>query len=198
MTFTTPVGATPINDLSHLKIPITFQSDLDAAEYDNIYRAEQSYFRKRKFKDASWFSPNYLQQIHKAMFNEVWEWAGKYRNHQVLPVGVDPYKIPTMVSALSEDVAYWIKSPTDMGLLEMSARIHQRLAWIHPFPNGNGRFSRFVSNLFLFSYRRPLPIWPGVIGKESADRRQYLKVLHEADHGNFQPLMNYLKLLGAD
>jgi Fic-DOC domain mobile mystery protein B len=198
MTFTIAPGATPINDLSDLKIPITLQSELDAAEFDNIHRAEEFYFKRKKLKDVSWFTPLFLQQIHKAMFNDVWEWAGKYRKQNVIPVGVEPYKIPMMVLELTKDVAYWVRPPTDMKLLEISARIHQRLAWIHPFSNGNGRFSRFVSNLFLFSYRRPLPIWPSGLGKETADRQHYLNVLQEGDKGNFQPLVEYLKSLGAN
>lgn len=209
MTFTTAKGATPISDLSGLKIAITTQSELDAAEFDNIHRAEQLYFRSKKFKNASWFTPSFLMQIHKEMFMEVWEWAGKYRKQSVMPIGLEPYKIPMMLYELSEDVAYWLKqvdchliapvnnSSTHMTLLEMSARIHQRLAWIHPFLNGNGRFSRFISNLFLFSYRHPLPIWPGGLNKDSDNRQIYLEVLRRADHGDFQPLMDFLKFLGA-
>jgi len=195
MTFTIVPGSTPINDISDLKIPITTQTELDAAEFDNIHQAEQFYFRARKYKDASWFKVSALQQIHRAMFNEVWEWAGKYRKSNVIPVGVEPYKISLMLFELEQDVAYWIKNPDTMPLLEMCARIHQRLAWIHPFPNGNGRFSRFASNLFLFSLRHPLPIWPGGLDKDNTHRKEYLRVLREADHGNFQLLTDYLKAL---
>ncbi|HSX10973.1 MAG TPA: mobile mystery protein B [Chlamydiales bacterium] len=197
MTFTIVPGATPISDLSELKIPITTQAELDAAEFDNIHRAEQFYFRRRKVNDATWLTPPFLQKIHRAMFDDVWEWAGKYRKHDVLPVGIDPYKIPLAMHELSQDVAYWVGVPVHMTLLEMSARIHHRLAWIHPFPNGNGRFSRFVSNLFLFSFRQPLPTWPGGLDRDSSHRRQYLKTLQEADKGDFRPLVDYLKFLGA-
>lgn len=194
MTFTTDQGATPLSDLSDLKIPLTTQSELDAAEFDNIHRAEQLYFKPKKFKNGTWFTSPNLLKIHQEMFNEVWAWAGKYRKHNVMPIGVEPYKIPTLVYALTEDVAYWLKH-SSMPLLEMSARIHHRLAWIHPFSNGNGRFSRFVSNLFLFSYRHPLPLWPTGLSKESDPRQIYLAVLREADKGNFQPLLDYLKSL---
>lgn len=197
MTFTIIPDATPIDDLSHLKVPITTQAELDALEFDNIHRAEKEYFRKRKFTNGLWFKPLFLQRLHAAMFDEVWEWGGHYRTKNVLPVGVEPYQIPLMLAELTQDVEYWLTKPVDMTFLEMAARIHQRIAWIHPFPNGNGRFSRFVSNLFLFSYRCPLPIWPGGLNREGSSRSEYLLNLREADRGNFLPLIDYLKSLGA-
>ncbi len=197
MNFPIAPGATPIDDLSQLRIPITTQSQLDAFEFDNIFRAEQHYFQRRKFSDASWFKPVFLQNLHAAMFDEVWEWGGKYRIRTVLPIGVEPYKIPMMLAELAKDVEHWLAHPLDMAFLEMAARIHQRLTWIHPFPNGNGRFSRFVSNLFLFSYRCALPIWPGALNRESTNRSEYLATLREADQGDFQPLIDYLRSLGA-
>jgi Fic-DOC domain mobile mystery protein B len=194
MTFSTAQGATSIHDLSDLIIPLTAQAELDAAEFDNIHKAELLYFRSKKFKNASWFTPANLQKIHKEMFDEVWQWAGKYRKHAVMPVGAESYKIPVLIHELCQDVAFWLTLSPPIPLLEMSARIHQRLAWIHPFHNGNGRFSRFVSNLFLFSYRHPLPVWPS-LSKEGNYRQIYLKALREADLGHFQPLINYLQEL---
>lgn len=197
MTFYFPPGATPIDDLSDLKIPIVTQAQLDALEFDNIHRASQEYFKLRRYRDATWFKPPFLQKIHASMFGEVWEWAGKYRKRNVLPVGIEPYKIPLAMTALGQDVAYWLLNRDNMSFLEIAARIHHRLAWIHPFTNGNGRFSRFVSDLFLFSYRCPLPVWPGGLSREGANRQDYLGVLRDADRGDFNPLIQYLIKLGA-
>lgn len=199
MKFHLPPGATPIEDPSELKIPIATQSQLDALEFDNIYRASREYFRPRKFIDAYWFKSQFLKKIHASMFGEVWKWAGLYRTRNVLPIGVKPYQIASAISELTRDVAHWqMLQPTiDMSVLEMTARIHQRLAWIHPFPNGNGRFSRFVSDLFLFSHRGTLPTWPMGLNRRGVDRQHYLEVLREADKGNFRPLVQYLISLGA-
>lgn len=196
MKFSTPPDATLLDDLSGLKVPITTQSQLDAIEFDNIYRAKQTYFKSRKFKDASWCKDFFFKEIHFAMFGEVWEWAGKYRSTEVLPIGVIPHKIPILVKELTQDIEFWTLHINEMTFLEMAARIHHRLTWIHPFPNGNGRFSRFVSDLFLFSYRGSLPIWPQ-INKEGSYRSDYISVLREADQGDFHPLINYISHLGA-
>lgn len=197
MTFISPPGATPIDDLSDLKIPIVTQSQLDAFEFDNIHRATQEYFKSRRYRDASWFNPYFLQKIHASMFGEVWEWAGKYRKRIVIPIGIEPYKIPLAITELTRDVEFWLLHPLDNTFIEVAARIHHRLAWIHPFTNGNGRFSRFVSDLFLFSHRCSLPIWPGGLNREGMYRQNYLEVLREADRGNFDPLVDYLRELGA-
>jgi len=197
MKFLVAPGATPIEDLSHLKVPVLMQSELDALEFDNIYKAEQAYFKRRKFKDTSWFHPAFLKKIHADMFGEVWEWGGKYRTQSVLPIGVEPYLIPLMLLELAQDVRYWLDHPNGMNLIEIAGRIHHRLVWIHPFPNGNGRFGRFVSDLFLFSYRCVLPTWPGGMHREGAHRSEYLTVLCEADKGDFRAFVAYLQKLGA-
>jgi Fic-DOC domain mobile mystery protein B len=192
-----PPGATPIDDLSGLKAPITTQSQLDALEFDNIHEALRTHFKLRKLKNASWFHELFLRELHRAMFGKVWEWAGKYRTKDVLPIGVEPHQIPTMMVELCHDVEYWLLHTDEMSFIEMGARIHHRLAWIHPFPNGNGRFSRFVSDLFLYSYRCILPSWPIGINKVGSNRAAYLVILREADQGNLQPLLEYLITLGA-
>ncbi len=197
MKFKTPPDATLLDDLSGLKVPITTQSQLDAIEFDNIYKAKQIYFRLRKFKDASWCKDFFFRDLHLAMFGEVWEWAGKYRISEVLPVGVVPHQIAPLIKELTQDIEYWTLHKEEMSFLEMAARVHHRITWIHPFPNGNGRFSRFVSDLFLFSYRCSLPIWPTKMNKEGSHRTQYIATLREADHGDFEPLISYISSLGA-
>lgn len=196
MTFYIPPGATPI-DPSDLKVTATNRAQLDALEFDNIHKAEIKYFRTRKFKDAGWFKPSMLKKIHADMFGDIWDWGGKYRKTPILPIGVEPYQIPIMIYELSEDVVFWMENSTDITILEMAARIHHRLTFIHPFPNGNGRFSRFVSNLFLFSYRQTLPIWPQEMHRAGPNRSHYLEALRDADKGNIQSLMNFLCQLGA-
>lgn len=199
MTFLVPPGATPLDedDLEHLKFPITTQAQLDAFEFDNIHKAQEKYFSTKKFIDATWFTPTFLRGIHMDMFGEVWGWAGQERKREVVPIGVKPYEITTSIVELVRDVEYWLLHQSNMTHIEMSARIHHRLTWIHPFRNGNGRFSRFVSDLFLFSYRCSLPNWYGDLNRTGNHRSEYLHVLRDADRGDFNPLIDYFVLLGA-
>jgi Fic family protein len=79
---------------------------------------------------------------------------------------------------------------------EIAARFHHRLVWIHPFPNGNGRVSRTISDLVLVSQgAQPFP-WGG----QSIDlvdagkvRDRYLKALRWADRGDYRPLLEFVR-----
>jgi Fic family protein len=66
-----------------------------------------------------------------------------------------------------------------------AALAHHRLAAIHPFVDGNGRTARLVMNLLLMRDGSP----PAVI--QRANRRQYYRVLAQADAGKVEPLANF-------
>ena len=56
--------------------------------------------------------------------------------------------------------------------LELAVRIHFRAVHIHPFPNGNGRWSRLLGNIFLKQNDHPLVKWPEeTIGVEKSIAR---------------------------
>ena len=62
-------------------------------------------------------------------------------------------------------------------------------ARIHPFLNGNGRWSRMLANIGLKRNRRPVTEWPEqVIGRESPVRGEYLQAIRAADEGDCEPL----------
>jgi hypothetical protein len=78
----------------------------------------------------------------------------------------------------------------------MAARIHHRLVYIHPFENGNGRFVRLIADRFLLAWRCPHPLWPN-LNQEGAVRKDYIQTLKHADRGDYAPLVDYMKKLGA-
>lgn len=191
--FETPKDATPIEDLSGLLPAVIYTyADLCAAEAENILRGSLSHLKRRKNPRQAWFTEEYLRKVHRDMFDSVWEWAGKYR-HTLLNLGVPPERIHEEVHKLCGDVQYW-SSVVDqpMSILEQAVRIHHKLAWIHPFPNGNGRHARLMADIYLYSHRHPLPMWPSSdIAKASDVRARYLEAIRAADDGNFTPLMEY-------
>lgn len=79
----------------------------------------------------------------------------------------------------------------------MGARVHHRLVSIHPFENGNGRFSRLVSDRLLLAWRCPHPIWPSNLGERSGERKEYINALKCADQGDYSPLISLMKKFGA-
>lgn len=80
------------------------------------------------------------------MFGDVWRWAGTFR-HENLNIGSPWHQVPMQLQHLLDDLTSW--GAFGMPLLEQAARLHHRAAQIHPFPNGNGRWSRMLANIGL-------------------------------------------------
>ena len=67
---------------------------------------------------------------------------------------MDVYRIGLDLAQAIDDTKFWIANsifPAD----EIAIRFSHRLVFIHPFPNGNGRFSRLVGDLLAMHLGRP-------------------------------------------
>lgn len=190
--FQFPKNATPIKDVSDLKVSwIQTLKDLNRAEAENISRAQKKYLEKTIEDPLKWFNPAYLKKIHQAMFGEVWGWAGCWRR-SVTNIGIKPALIPMRVSELCAQVISWNSSFVPWGCLERSARIHHQLVSIHPFENGNGRFSRLVADRYLIACKGTHPIWPSQLEGEGEVRERYIMSLKAADRGDYQPIIQLM------
>jgi len=189
-------GATPLDDYSGL-IPgwVQTQSDLNRVEAENIALAQKKYLKKKIADPAQWFNVKELKAIHQTMFGNVWAWAGNFRK-SVTSIGIEPYLIPSTLGELCLDVAFWSERSTDLTILEQAARVHHRLVSIHPFENGNGRFSRLIADRYLIAYKRPFPNWP-YLQDADKNRNAYIQSLKAADNGNYDPLIQLMRDFGA-
>ncbi|MBN9565290.1 MAG: mobile mystery protein B [Alphaproteobacteria bacterium] len=190
MKFTYAEGATPLtNDEIFNLIPkhLSLQKELDEWEYINILQAEQWAFRK-PYKGL--LTVPFIQKLHKKMFDKTWKWAGQFRKHQT-NVGIEWALIPIELQKLADDVAFQLKNKS-LPIREIAVRLHHRLVFIHPFPNGNGGLSRLMADLFLESLNEPRFLWGREpLVSDSITRKKYISVLKEADKGNFINLINF-------
>jgi Fic-DOC domain mobile mystery protein B len=190
--FIVPEGATPINDISGLKMDwVKTLLQLNAVEGENIYLAMKKHILRQRRPVHTWFRVSTLKKIHHDMFCDVWDWAGVYRKSNT-NIGVRPYKIFTEVQQLCDDVHFWLEQDAEMSYIEQAARIHHRLVLTHAFENGNGRHARLVADMFLKSNQQPYPHWPNELSGEGNSRKTYISALKEADQGSFEALMNYM------
>jgi len=61
---------------------------------------------------------------------------------------------------------------------------------IHPFLNGNGRWSRMLANIWLKLHGSSSAIWPEeAVGEASIIRGEYLAAIKAADKMDFAPLI---------
>ncbi len=90
---------------------------------------------------------------------------------------------------LMGDLMRWLREAEQNGNMhpaELAARLHYKFVRIHPFDDGNGRISRLVMNYILLKHGLP----PVII--KSADKRQYLFALNQADTGNEAAFVDYI------
>jgi len=88
-------NATYIDDISGLKLDITKQYTIDEIylyEAKNITKATLKYLSAIPSKKLAPFSYEWFMTLHKDMFGDVWDWAGKLRQVE-LSIGVKAYLV---------------------------------------------------------------------------------------------------------
>lgn len=183
-------GATPLDEelLRGLIPNLTTQGELNEFEAKNIADAIGWASSSRKLKHDL-LAVSGLIMLHKKMFEQTWIWAGQFRTRET-NIGVAPHRIQTDLVILLGNVEYWLKNKT-FAVDEIAIRFHHRLVLIHPFPNGNGRFSRLVTDLLLEFNRHEKFKWGRQdLAQANQDRALYLKALRLADRAD-----DYLELL---
>lgn len=172
---------------------ISTRGELDEFEQQNIESAIQ-WILTRKFKNEQIFTEAFIQDLHKRMYGQVWQWAGKYRRTNK-NIGVDKLQIPVDLKALLDDAMYWITNdifPPD----EVAIRFKHKLVSIHCFPNGNGRHSRLMADIIIEKiYNQPVFTWGGTNSSNENDiRDKYLRAIKAADKGEFSLLLEFVRL----
>ncbi|MBI3314137.1 MAG: mobile mystery protein B [Candidatus Omnitrophica bacterium] len=182
-------GQTPLEDISGLLAPVKTREALNDLEAQNNARAYAKYFLfDKSAKKSSLLASQMLCDIHKDMFGEVWSWAGEFRKGGAKNIGVPALNIRSEIHRLISEAGQWEEKK--MPPAEIAVRIHHRLVFIHPFENGNGRWARLVTNLYLHRHGLALIEWPTDLKIVREDfRPKYLAALKKADHGDCGPLL---------
>lgn len=192
-----PDGATPLDpdEMEGLKHRhITTHGELNELEQVNIEAGLLWLAGRRK---TEILTDDFLRQLHRRLFGDVWAWAGTYRLREK-NIGIDPRLIAVQVRQLLGDAAFWAENST-YPPLEAAARFHHALVKIHPFPNGNGRHARIAADVYLAECFGHPPIdWEkGADLTHNSERRDaYIAALRAADNYNFIPLLTFVG--GAD
>jgi len=184
-------GATYNDDISGLLLDTNVQYTLQEIyvyEAKNITKATLKYLSAKPDKKLAPFTYEWFLQLHKDMFGDVWDWAGKLRQVE-FSIGVKAYMVPIELKKLVDDLKYWDKNKT-FCVVETAARLHHRAVQIHPFKNGNGRWSRMLANIYLKQNGLNPTKWnEDLLSKENPHRDDYIKSLKLADKADYSKLI---------
>lgn len=192
-----PEGATPLDVISGLlRKEITTRGQLDEAEGFNIVNASE-WIERGRLGDV--FTVGFYENLHTRMYDQVWSWAGELRSVTgARPnIGVSPAMVPMELGRVAMEYSHDWQARNGEPLLPFIARYHHALVFVHPFDNGNGRWSRLACDAVVAHLTKEPPIvWAtDTLNKDSDERSTYIAALKQADLFNYQPLIDYLGTL---
>jgi Fic-DOC domain mobile mystery protein B len=153
-------------------------------------------FSNRTMNSTDPLDESYIRTLHAKMFDQVWKWAGTYRKHE-LNIGCDPHEITQRIPQLLGNTKYWLENKT-FPVDECLIRFHHKLvSKIHPFPNGNGRHARMMTDVVAVKYSQPEFTWgagANLVAEGNA-RAQYLAALRalDANENDVKPLLDFAR-----
>lgn len=194
-----PADATPLTEAERngLLLPLLTRAELNRAEAENILGARSWLFgASRRLRPELVADEVWLRRLHQRMYGQVWAWAGQYRTAD-RNLGVSYWQIRVDMRTLLEDVRAWLGDSGDgrYSADECAIRFGYRLVVIHPFANGNGRWSRLASDAMAVALGGAAFTWGRAsLSEPTAVRREYIAALRTADSdGDLGPLISFAR-----
>ncbi len=131
-----------------------------------------------------------MKDLHKTIFGNSKEFAGKFRERGVevgirdglgnlIHLGAPASRV---VSLLTEMVRWYRKNKDKLPPIVLAVVVHNQFEYIHPFEDGNGRVGRLLLNNILLKHKLP-PVNISV-----KNRKRYYDTLKEFQKtGNIKP-----------
>lgn len=170
------IGGKPLND--HLEA---------------INHAQAIDYIKDLAKATNTITDRDILQIHALILQGIdRENAGRYRSVPVMISGSKhtpppPYVVP---EKMQEMMDFYNENMETMHPVELASEMHERLVYIHPFADGNGRTARLLMNLILLQNGYPIAILKG----DTENRLKYYEALEAASiTGDKTPFKNFIK-----
>lgn len=167
---------------------VTLRSELNELEQLNIAKADAWVFQRKR----PVFDEAFGRSLHRRMYSDVWRWAGHYRMTDK-NIGIDAWCIPGRIPEVLADARYWAEHasyPAD----EIAVRFHHMLVFIHPFANGNERWSRLMADVLIRQLGEVRFSWGRTdLRAMNAVRQSYIDALHAADASQIGALLAFAR-----
>lgn len=104
--FEQPDDATPLRpeEAAALRAPVVDRRQLNEIEAAKVGAGRALAMRSRK----DCLTDNYICELHKKMFGDVWRWAGDYRTFDVNIGNTQFVQVPVEVRQALGDARYWM------------------------------------------------------------------------------------------
>lgn len=168
--------------------------ELNQWESLNIAQSYQWLARRR---GPGVLSVEFIEALHRRMFDQTWQWAGTYRRSDN---NISPYPwhtVPVMIRELVDNTRarYEASDKSASALDDIAIRFHHELVRIHPWPNGNGRHARLAADQLIVKWGQPPFTWGqgADLTDEGTARARYISALRSADQGEYSALRAFCR-----
>lgn len=136
-----------------------------------------------------------IKMLHKVIFDDLYDWAGEYRNIHISKEGF-PFPPGDIVKSemkrldkqLFNKISYDPRASLEE-IAELLAVVSAEITIIHPFREGNGRIVRVVLDIISIAFDIQPANW-GVL-KSYTDKDKYLKCMYSGYKKDYKPLTNF-------
>lgn len=172
---------------------LSTRAELNEAERANILMARRWAMHPRTLSREDLVTDGFGRELHRRMFNQIWQWAGTYRKSE-RNLGWEVPRITEGVYHAFADARAWLLHDT-YPLHESAVRLHHRLVCVHPWPNGNGRHARLMADVFVRAGGGSELTWGAgaLLADPSAVRTRYIECLRRADDGDVASLLRFAR-----
>jgi len=134
-------------------------------------------------------SVQFILEIHKIAFGQLYSWAGKWRE-TIVSVGQlippEPHRIANLMYQFIDNLNYKISiAGKREDYLECLVYAHYEFIKIHPFNNGNGRTGRILMNIVALKFGYNFLTLYQIEGESWM---KYINAMKAGDKGDYDPL----------
>ena len=175
---------------------IKSKREMDQAEADSFLRVQQHYISVVTQRTV--FTAAVVCQMHRDWLGEIYEWAGNYRTVEMSKGGFTwpPAHLIQQNMEAFERVVLRSLTPCSAGPIEeiagAMAKVQAEFLLVHPFREGNGRMSRWTTNLMALQAGYP-ELDYGFTGRGKArNSSEYLDGVVRGYGGDYERLARFL------
>lgn len=173
-------------------IPMHLSTRYELAAWEQANIARAIAWLDQRPRRGSVLTGRFLRDLHKRMFGETWDHAGRYRRSSV-GAAIPAWTVSTRVEDVIARTRGWIQMtayPPD----EIAVRYHHRLSQVRPFERGNGRLTRLVADALMSELGQAPFSWGANSRLSAADLAdRYLAALRVADGDNISVLLDFAR-----